>query len=141
MPKEQQKYALSILRTLKKRNEASPFLQPVDPVALGIPTYPQIVTRPMDLSTAERKTQQGQYRNVDEFKADVRQIWENCYKFNGHESPISIWAKTLGGVFEKQIQKMPTLQSVSHSFPPHLASPPLLICVCSACLGYAAHNT
>lgn len=112
MPKEQVKYGLAILRQLKKKNEAGPFLQPVDPVALGIPHYPDIVTKPMDLSTVEKKLTEGSYTDVEEFSSDMRQIWQNCYTFNGGDSPLSKWANTLSTLFERQLLKMPTLASI-----------------------------
>lgn len=112
MPKEQVKYGLAILRQLKKKNEAVPFLQPVDPVALGIPHYPDIVKRPMDLSTVERNLTEGIYKEVEEFTTDMRQIWQNCYAFNGSDAPLSKWANTLSSVFEKQLLKMPSLASI-----------------------------
>jgi len=112
MPKEQVKYGLAILRQLKKKNEAVPFLLPVDPVALGIPHYPDIVKKPMDLSTVEKKLTEGLYKEVEEFSSDMRQIWQNCYLFNGGDSPLSKWANTLSSLFEKQLLKMPTLASI-----------------------------
>lgn len=113
MPKEQTKYSLAILRTLKKKSEAGPFLAPVDPIALGIPHYSQVVTHPMDLGTVESKLQKNVYAHVEEFLADMRRIWENCYTFNGLDNPISHWAKTLSAIFEKQAAKMPTPQTIA----------------------------
>lgn len=112
MPKEQIKYALSTLRYLKKRPEAGPFVQPVDPVALGIPHYADIISQPMDMGTIERKLQNHQYASSDDFAADMRLIWQNCYTFNGRESAISLWAQTLDGLFEKQLAKMPSIASL-----------------------------
>lgn len=40
-----------ILAALKKNKNSWPFLDPVDPIALGIPHYPEIVKQPMDLAT------------------------------------------------------------------------------------------
>lgn len=40
-----------ILQTLKKHPSSWPFLEPVDPIALGIPTYFEIIKEPMDFST------------------------------------------------------------------------------------------
>lgn len=39
-------------------------MKPVDPVALGIPSYPQIVKRPMDISTNTIKLENGQYSSL-----------------------------------------------------------------------------
>ena len=113
MPKEQTKYAQAIIRTLKKKSEATPFLQPVDPVALGIPHYTQVITNPMDLGTIDRKLTNQEYNLVEDFINDVNQVWQNCYTFNGPESQFSGLAKTLSAVFDKQAMKLPTLQSVS----------------------------
>lgn len=112
MPKEQVKYGLAILRQLKKKSEAGPFLQPVDPVALNIPHYPDIIKNPMDLFTVEKKLTDGVYKDVEEFSADMRQIWQNCYTFNGSDAPLSKWANTLSSLFERQLLKMPTLASI-----------------------------
>ena len=45
-----------MINTLMNHKSAAPFLQPVDPIALGIPDYPTIITRPMDLSTIHVRT-------------------------------------------------------------------------------------
>ena len=42
-----------ILRQLKEKEEAEPFLEPVDWKALELLDYPQVITQPMDLSTVE----------------------------------------------------------------------------------------
>lgn len=40
-----------ILNLLRKNKNSWPFKEPVDPIAMGIPHYKDIVTNPMDLST------------------------------------------------------------------------------------------
>lgn len=64
------------------------FKEPVDPVALGIPTYFDIVKHPMDLFTIKKKLDAGEYENADEFEADVRLIVSNCFTFNGPGSDV-----------------------------------------------------
>ncbi|WFD27653.1 hypothetical protein MNAN1_002654 [Malassezia nana] len=49
------KYAQNTIRSLKSRREAGAFLQPVDPIALRIPHYTQIIKEPMDLGTIDQK--------------------------------------------------------------------------------------
>lgn len=49
------KYAQNTIRSLKSRREAGAFLQPVDPIALNIPHYTQIIKEPMDLGTIDQK--------------------------------------------------------------------------------------
>ncbi|WFC97360.1 hypothetical protein MYAM1_000070 [Malassezia yamatoensis] len=49
------KYAQNTIRSLKSRREAAAFLQPVDPIALKIPHYTQMIRHPMDLGTIDQK--------------------------------------------------------------------------------------
>lgn len=55
--KEQQKFAINMIRNLKRNKNAPPFLKPVDPVALLIPDYPKVILNPMDLGTLEARLQ------------------------------------------------------------------------------------
>jgi bromodomain-containing factor 1 len=58
------------------------FMAPVDPIALQIPTYWQIIKKPMDLSTVQSKLDANEYEKAKDFEEDVRQIFKNCFKFN-----------------------------------------------------------
>ncbi|GAA6038367.1 hypothetical protein JCM8097_007613 [Rhodosporidiobolus ruineniae] len=55
--KEQQKFAINMVRNLKRNKNAPPFLKPVDAVALLIPDYYKIILNPMDLGTIEARLQ------------------------------------------------------------------------------------
>ena len=59
-----------------------PFYQPVDPVALNIPQYFDVIKNPMDLSTMKKKLDFGEYQSAAEYEADFRQMVQNCYTFN-----------------------------------------------------------
>lgn len=120
----QHRFMLATVRTLKRMKEAGPFLQPVDPNALGIPHYPTIITHPMDLGTVERKLQAsnptkpdansvvGRYSTVDEFTADIRLIFANCEKFNGPEHAVTLMGKRVEQVFDKQIRQLPASEDI-----------------------------
>ncbi|KAG8903881.1 hypothetical protein FRB99_002617 [Tulasnella sp. 403] len=120
----QYKFACATIRTLKKNRNAEPFLVPVDPIALGIPHYPTIIDKPMDFATIERKlfatvpgqtpgpddgsSSAGRYWSVGEWVADVRQVFQNSYIFNGEQHPVSKMAATLEAAFEKQLKRLPS---------------------------------
>jgi bromodomain-containing factor 1 len=79
------------------------FLNPVDPVALGIPQYPTIVKHPMDLGTIKSKIDSGAYAGADEYEADVRLMLSNCYLFNGVGSDIYNIGKQFEAFFDLKI--------------------------------------
>lgn len=93
---------------MKRLKDARPFLEPVDPIKLNIPTYLEIIKRPMDLSTIERKLKGGQYSDAQGFIDDIRLMFENCYTFNTRESPVGQCGVNLERSFDKYMEKMPT---------------------------------
>ncbi|KAF2228209.1 hypothetical protein BDZ85DRAFT_13177 [Elsinoe ampelina] len=76
------------------------FREPVDPVALNIPHYFQVIKKPMDMQTITNKLKNGQYGAAEEFKADFDLIFHNCFKFNPPENGVHQTGKTLQGEFE-----------------------------------------
>jgi hypothetical protein len=58
------------------------FSDPVDPIALGIPTYYQIIKEPMDLRTVHRRMEAEEINSPEEFSRIVRLIFENAMSFN-----------------------------------------------------------
>ncbi|KAJ2907101.1 hypothetical protein MKZ38_007616 [Zalerion maritima] len=73
---------LKDLRSSKYSVLNKPFLSPVDPVALNIPTYFNIIKKPMDLSTLAGKLESGEYKKGKDFEADMTLMFKNCFKFN-----------------------------------------------------------
>lgn len=53
-----------LLKQLSSKPCASPFLKPVDPVALAIPTYPLIIKQPMDLGTIRDNLRGNVYKTI-----------------------------------------------------------------------------
>ena len=94
--------ALNELLKGKYAQIADPFRYPVDPVALNIPHYHKIVKKPMDMSTIGNKLKNGDYENAKEFEADIRLVFQNCYKFNPKGDPINSMGKQLEGVFDEK---------------------------------------
>ena len=92
------------MRKPKFQSIGWPFHNPVDPVALNIPTYHKIIKKPMDLSTVESKLKGGQYENAKEFESDIRLMFQNCYKFNPAGDNVHTMGKAFEGVFEAEWQ-------------------------------------
>ena len=80
-------------------NIASPFLTPVDPVGLQIPTYLAIVKQPMDFGTIQNQLTQGEYESFKEFDQDARLVFANCYKFNPVGHPVHSLGKELEDIY------------------------------------------
>jgi bromodomain-containing factor 1 len=78
----------SYIQQLKKSPNAEPFLEPVNPIKLGIPDYFDVVKEPMDLSTVEKNLRTNQYSTVNQFHADINKIWMNSYRYNQKGSDI-----------------------------------------------------
>ena len=95
-------HVLNELQKPKHNAVAFPFLAPVDPVALNIPHYHKIIKQPMDLSTIASKLNHGQYENAKEFEADVRLMFQNCYKFNPRSDPVFEMGEKYEGVFNSK---------------------------------------
>jgi len=104
-------YMEIIIKDLINHEYSWPFLYPVDPIALGIPQYPDFIKNPMDLSTVLEKIKNKQYSNDDEFANDVRQIWINAEIFNGEGTLINQNAQVLKKDFEKMYSLMQAINS------------------------------
>ncbi|KAH9943990.1 uncharacterized protein BXZ73DRAFT_39443 [Epithele typhae] len=70
------------------------FREPVDPEALGIPTYFDIIPRKdaRDLRTIQTKLNQDRYGSVEAVEADLDLMVENAITFNGTESEVGAMA-------------------------------------------------
>lgn len=70
------------------------FNSPVDPVALKLDDYYDIITEPIDLGTIKNRLVDGKnsnwrtsyYQTPFQVFKDVRLVWTNCYNFNNGEN-------------------------------------------------------
>ena len=102
------KFCEKVLAELGKPKYAAlsfPFMAPVDPVALNIPTYHNIIKKPMDFGTIKDKLAAGQFENAKEFETDARQVFQNCYKFNLPGDVIHQTGKQFEQVFDTEWSK------------------------------------
>ncbi|KAI6701738.1 hypothetical protein NL676_016062 [Syzygium grande] len=81
--KEELDAALMVIKKVMKMDAAEPFNIPVDPVALQIPDYFDVIDTPMDFGTICSNLENGiQYLDSADVFKDVQYIWGNCYKYN-----------------------------------------------------------
>ena len=107
MTKPRQKFVLRVVQNIKRTQNAVHFNQPVDPVALKIPTYIDIIKNPMDLRTIEEKLKSNEYSSIDDFITDFNQIVENTRIFNGPEHVVTKCAYNIKTSFDKQMTNLP----------------------------------
>uniref|UniRef100_A0A0E0LQU9 Bromo domain-containing protein n=1 Tax=Oryza punctata TaxID=4537 RepID=A0A0E0LQU9_ORYPU len=103
----------NLLKNLFKHQWAGPFLVPVDAVKLNIPDYFDIIKKPMDLGTIEKKLNAGMYSTPWDFAADVRLTFDNAMTYNPIGNDVNLMAKTLKRIFETRWKfiekKLPSL--------------------------------
>jgi bromodomain-containing factor 1 len=127
------KFYAGVLEDLKKQKywaQNQWFIEPVDPVALNIPNYFQIIKKPMDLKTMTEKLEDGKYRSGKDVEKDMRQIVVNSELFNG-VSLVTQCAQELETLFKEKVAEKsnwmaknypPSAPSVSASAPSPEAS-------------------
>ena len=76
-------------QALIKNDKSYHFLVPVDPVALHIPDYFDIIKHPMDLGTLESKLRNNEYASVQSCVDDLQLIVDNARSFNGPDHAIT----------------------------------------------------
>lgn len=92
---------MRILNLLKNSRTSWLFREPVDPVALKIPHYTEIIKEPMDLSTIENNLRTNQYITPTQFHADVSKIITNSYTFNSTDTEIIKWTAEFENYYRK----------------------------------------
>ncbi|XP_069497884.1 bromodomain testis-specific protein-like [Ambystoma mexicanum] len=107
---EQLQHCWAILREMfssTHQEYAWPFYKPVDAMSLGLKDYHAIIKQPMDLWTIKEKMENRAYQDAQQFAADVRLMFMNCYKYNSPDHDIVFMARKLQDVFEMQFAKIP----------------------------------
>ncbi|KAI8624299.1 putative Bromodomain testis-specific protein [Xylariaceae sp. FL1651] len=93
-----QEHKLIFCADLLKRIQCGPgfwtrlnkdFREPVKPIEDGVPDYFDKIKKPMDLSTIRKKMDHGEYSTAEEFEADFKLIYANCYAYWGPEAQIT----------------------------------------------------
>ncbi|KAI7963119.1 hypothetical protein MJO28_001213 [Puccinia striiformis f. sp. tritici] len=99
------KKAKVIIRKMMEHPQGVWFRIPVDPIAVGAPTYLDEIKNPMDLSTMLKKLDKGNYKLQSELMNDFDLIVNNCIQFNGANSHLGLEAKNLRKVWINEWDK------------------------------------
>lgn len=100
-------YNILIQLFSKKHSKyAWPFYKPVEAELLGLNDYRRIVTNPMDFGTIKQKMERREYRTPQEFAADVRLIFTNCYRYNPAHHDVVSMARATQDIFELLFAKI-----------------------------------
>ena len=103
-----------ILRFMREKDveRGAFFSEPVDPVALGIPTYFQIISEPMDLRTLHQKMEKNEITTPEEFARLSRLIFENAMTFNVDPThSVHQAARNLKAVFDQKFKDVERMMS------------------------------
>ena len=96
-----------LLEGLQTHQHGWVFNCPVDPVELGLPDYFDIIKKPMDLGTVQKKLDSDVYHSIDEFASDVRLTFDNATTYCADDgSPVGNIAKELKTRFEGDLKKL-----------------------------------
>lgn len=89
----QAKAEVFIAEILKYPVGRAVFGKPVDPEAMQIPDYFDVIKSPMDLGTVKSKLSKGLYCDVYDLVADVHLTFDNAMKYNPPSNEIHLLAK------------------------------------------------
>ena len=97
---------LEVLKGLQAHEHGWVFAIPVNPVELGLDDYFEIIKKPMDLGTIQKKLESGSYHSFEDFRSDVRLTFENAMKYNEERTVVHEMAKELKKKFETDFKKL-----------------------------------
>lgn len=66
--------------------------------------YFDVISKPMDMGTIKKKLNYNSYNNPKDFVDDMRQVFKNCYAYNGENHEISGCAREVQSVFEDAVK-------------------------------------
>ncbi|XP_035592995.2 bromodomain testis-specific protein-like isoform X4 [Oncorhynchus keta] len=107
---DQLRFCNCILKEMFTKRHAAytwPFYKPVDTEALGLHDYHNVIMQPMDLGTIRKKMVEREYMDAQDFAADFRLMFSNCYKYNPPTHEVVVMARKLQDVFEERWLKLP----------------------------------
>jgi len=95
-----------VIEPLYRHPKSAAFRKPVNPILLGIPDYPKMITHPMDLGTVRENIRIGAYISLSDCLHDLDLIWKNAKKFNPPQHFIHQIAEELEQFMQEKLNKM-----------------------------------
>lgn len=92
----------NLLEKLMKHKHGWVFNTPVDPLALGLHDYFDIIKHPMDLGTVKSRLDKNWYNAPMEFAEDVRLTFHNAMTYNPKGQDVHAMAELLLKFFEEK---------------------------------------
>uniref|UniRef100_A0A8D2JAL6 Bromodomain testis-specific protein n=1 Tax=Varanus komodoensis TaxID=61221 RepID=A0A8D2JAL6_VARKO len=71
-----------VIKAMWKHNFSWPFHQPVDAAGLNLPDYYNIIKKPMDLTTIQKRLEHNYYTCAAECIENFKTMFANCYLYN-----------------------------------------------------------
>ncbi|KAJ5179803.1 hypothetical protein N7492_003013 [Penicillium capsulatum] len=115
--KMQHKFISKSITSLKRMHDSRFYREPVDPIKLNIPNYHNVITRPMDLGTIEKKLKANEYASPQAVSDDFALMVQNAATFNGKEHLVAVEGEKLKATFEKQMSNLPSADEVEEKKP------------------------
>ena len=85
---------------------AQPFMHPVDPVALHIPDYFDIIKNPMDFGTIYQRLISGKISTEAEYVRLMELVFDNALTYNKPQDDVAFMAQELQTYFDKEYTQM-----------------------------------
>ncbi|KAL2862884.1 putative transcription regulator BDF1 [Aspergillus lucknowensis] len=120
--KVQHKFLLKSIQSLKRMHDARFYKEPVDPIKMNIPHYPQVIKQPMDLTTMEQKLKNNAYKDPQAVADDFHLMLQNAETFNGTEHIVSKEGQKLKATFQKQMTNLPKPDELEEKKPKKVAA-------------------
>lgn len=106
LPAADAKLCRQLLTALIKHTAAWPFQAPVRPVEDGAPNYLDVIKKPMDLSTVNKKLTDEEYIEVQDFANDIQLMLNNCFTYNPPTHQVHQLGRQLENFFSLQLNKL-----------------------------------
>lgn len=82
------------------------FREAVDPIALGLPDYYEVIKTPMHLERVKEKLERSDYTTIESFAQDTKLVFENAILYNGETSEVGELAQSMLNMFKKSYNSM-----------------------------------